>query len=75
MPICLVPTIASRCVLMNKIQLYLEEVVTEMRKVDWPDKKELSDNTFITLVATAIISLFIFGADQVISTALELLYS
>ncbi len=60
---------------MQKIRAYLEEVVTEMRKVDWPDRKELIDNTFITMVATVIISLFIFAADQVISTALEMLYS
>jgi preprotein translocase subunit SecE len=60
---------------MQKIRAYLEEVVTEMRKVDWPDRKELIDNTFITMVATVIISLFIFVADQVISTALEMLYS
>ena len=60
---------------MQKMRAYLEEVVTEMRKVDWPDRKELTDNTFITMVATVIISLFIFAADQVISTALEMLYS
>lgn len=60
---------------MQKIRAYLEDVVTEMRKVDWPDRKELIDNTFITMVATVIISLFIFVADQVISTALEMLYS
>lgn len=60
---------------MKKIRLYLEDVVTEMRKVDWPDNQELIDNTFITLVATVIISLIVFGADQVISTALDFIYS
>lgn len=59
----------------KRTQEYLEEVTVEMRKVDWPDRKELVDNTFITLVASALIALFIFMADQVISTALEMLYS
>lgn len=59
----------------KRTQEYLEEVMVEMRKVDWPDRRELMDNTFITLVATALIASFIFLADQFISTALEMLYS
>ena len=53
---------------------YLEEVNKEMRKVSWPKRSELISNTVITLVATAIVSLFIYGADQVISTVLEIIY-
>ena len=53
---------------------YLEDVAKEMRKVSWPTQAELIRNTVITLVATVIISLFIFGADRVISTLLEIIY-
>ena len=59
---------------MTWIKNYLEEVAQEMRKVNWPSQQELISNTFITIVATLIISAFIFGADHVISTVLELLY-
>lgn len=59
---------------MSKITGYLEDVAKEMRKVSWPTQAELVRNTVITLVATVIISLFIFGADRVISTALEIIY-
>lgn len=59
---------------MNKIKSYLEEVVKEMRKVNWPSQKEVMSNTGITLLATAIISMFIYGADQIISTVLEFIY-
>ncbi|NNE70511.1 MAG: preprotein translocase subunit SecE [Rhodothermales bacterium] len=59
---------------MSKITGYLEDVTKEMRKVSWPTQAELIRNTVITLVATVIISLFIFGADRVISTALEIIY-
>ena len=59
---------------MTWIKEYLEEVAQEMRKVNWPSRQELISNTFITIVATLIISGFIFGADQIISGALELLY-
>ena len=57
-----------------KIQAYMEEVVTEMRKVNWPKRKELVSNTVITLLATAALSLFIAGADRIISTILQQIY-
>jgi preprotein translocase subunit SecE len=57
------------------IKTYLEEVATEMRKVNWPKRSELISNTIITLVATAVLSLFIFGADRVISAILEFIYA
>lgn len=53
---------------------YLQEVAKEMRKVTWPTQKELISNTMVTIVATLVISLFIFGADRVISTVLEVIY-
>jgi preprotein translocase subunit SecE len=60
---------------MNKIKSYLDEVVKEMKKVNWPSQKEVINNTGITILATVIIAAFVYGADQVISTVLELVYS
>lgn len=59
---------------MGKIRNYLQDVVKEMRKVSWPKRKELIDNTIVTLLATAALSLFTFGADRVISTVLSVFY-
>ncbi len=59
---------------MNKLKIYLEEVAKEMRKVSWPGRRELISNTVVTLVASAIISVFIFGIDRVISQVLEVVY-
>jgi preprotein translocase subunit SecE len=59
---------------MNKIQAYIQDVGKEMRKVSWPSRSELISNTVITIVATVIISAFIFGADRVISLVLEVIY-
>ena len=53
---------------------YLVEVRKEMRKVNWPKRQELINNTALTLVASLILSLFIFGADQLISRVLTLIY-
>ena len=59
---------------MNKITSYLEEVGKEMRKVSWPARSELISNTLVTILATVVISLFIFLADRVISVVLEVVY-
>ena len=59
---------------MAKIGNYLEEVGKEMRKVTWPSQKELISHTVVTIVATIVISLFIFGTDRIISTVLEVIY-
>ncbi|MDZ7772303.1 MAG: preprotein translocase subunit SecE [Balneolaceae bacterium] len=60
---------------MNSIKQYLVDVQKEMKKVSWPDQQELLDYTIITVVFTIILSLFIFGVDQVYSTILEAIYS
>jgi preprotein translocase subunit SecE len=59
---------------MNKIQAYFVEVMKEMQKVSWPKRQELVSNTAITLVATAILSVLIFGVDRLIGWMLENIY-
>ncbi len=60
---------------MRKIQAYIEEVLVEMKKVNWPKRKELVSSSVITLMATVALSLFIFGADRVITQVLDIIYS
>lgn len=59
---------------MNRIKEFFEGVKKEMGKVSWPTQRELVDNTTVVLIFSVIISLFIFGVDQVYSTVLEVLY-
>jgi len=58
----------------SKTSNYLQEVSKEMKKVHWPPRKELVNNTALTLVVSLALALFIYGADNVISGALEFLY-
>jgi preprotein translocase subunit SecE len=53
----------------------MEEVGKEMRKVTWPSQKELISNTVVTIIASIMISLFIFATDRIISTVLEVIYN
>ena len=59
---------------MNAIKTYLEEVMTEMRKVNWPNQEELAQSTFVTIIGTVIIAGYIYGVDQVVSAILEFIY-
>jgi len=59
---------------MNKIKEYLENVRKEMKKVSWPDQDELVDYTIVVVIFTILLSIFIFGVDQVYTTILEALY-
>jgi len=60
---------------MNKVAAYMHEVSKEMKKVSWPSRQELTNNTILTLVASLLISLIIFGQDQIISRILQFIYS
>jgi preprotein translocase subunit SecE len=53
---------------------YLQNVFTEMEKVNWPSWDELISSTLITIVATFIISGFIFLTDMVLRRVLNFLY-
>jgi preprotein translocase subunit SecE len=59
---------------MGKITQYFEDVRKEMAKVSWPTQSELVEQTTVVFVFSLIVSLFIFGIDNVFSTVLELLY-
>ncbi|MFA5668597.1 MAG: preprotein translocase subunit SecE [Balneolaceae bacterium] len=59
---------------MAKLSGIFDGVVAEFKKVSWPTQKELIDNTIIVIVFSIILSVFIFGVDQVYSTVLEFIY-
>ncbi len=59
---------------MNKIATYLEDVGKEMRKVSWPTRPELISNTLVTILATVVISLFVYLTDHLIGLVLNVVY-
>lgn len=60
---------------MNKVVNYVNEVAKEVNKVSWPSRQELVSNTILTLLASLLIALIIFGQDQIISRVLQFIYS
>tara|TARA_B100000963_G_scaffold322923_1_gene307326 strand:+ start:1571 stop:1753 length:183 start_codon:yes stop_codon:yes gene_type:complete len=60
---------------MEKITNFFDSVTKEFKKVSWPTQSELVDNTIIVVVFSIILSVLIFGIDQVYSTILEAIYN
>lgn len=58
----------------GKIGNYVKEVNKEVRKVNWPNREDLINNTVLTLVASFIIAMIIFAQDWVIGNVLDFIY-
>jgi len=56
-----------------RIGRYFREVRSELRKVAWPNRKELTKNTGIVLFVVLIVAIFIGVVDFVVSNILTLL--
>jgi len=49
------------------IMTFLQEVKTELLKIEWPTWEEFVGSTVITLLLVLLFTLFIFGVDRSIS--------
>ncbi|MFZ4514756.1 MAG: preprotein translocase subunit SecE [Acidimicrobiia bacterium] len=52
---------------------YLSEVRSELRKVDWPKRPEVTNSSIVVLVMVVIMTLLIFGFDWLSERVVNLL--
>lgn len=52
---------------------YLSEVVIELKKVTWPGWNETKRSTLIVIVFTVLLSVFLWGSDQIWSFLTDML--
>lgn len=57
----------------SKISTYLKGVRAELKKVNWPTKKELSNYTVVVFVTTLALTVVIWGLDLVFKNLLTLI--
>jgi preprotein translocase subunit SecE len=57
----------------EKIRVFVAEVVTELKKSSWPTRKELVDSTIVVVVSTLILGVFVALADLVFIRIVNLL--
>jgi len=58
---------------MKKIVKFLKEVQSELKKVRWPNKKELVKLTTVVIIVTIIVSIYIGGLDFIFAKLMEIL--
>jgi len=59
----------------EKIDKYIKETITELKKVTWPTKQELIGSTIVTIFVSLILAVYIFIVDQGLSTLISLVLS
>ena len=51
---------------MNKLIQYLKDVRSEMAKVSWPKRNEVSGATVLVVILSIVMSLFVYACDKVL---------
>lgn len=46
---------------MKKIKDFFKNVINELKKVRWPDKKYINKYTIVTLVFVFVVAMYFFG--------------
>jgi preprotein translocase subunit SecE len=59
--------------LIERVTKFLRDARAELRKVTWPNRKELTTYTIVVIVITIIVSLFVGAADWLFSQLFGLL--
>lgn len=54
-----------------KTKKFFREVKAELKKVNWPNQREILSSTVVVIVTVLIISLFIGGIDLVFSNLIR----
>ena len=57
----------------HPIKKFLLEVAAELKKVSWTTRKDLVDSTWVVIVSSACLGLFIGVADFILSRIMSLL--
>ena len=59
---------------MEKINKFLKEVVSELRKVTWPTKDELIGSTIVVIVVSLVVAIFIGIVDRILGLGVQALF-
>ncbi len=59
--------------MIKKAVNYLRDVRTEMSKVSWPTREELTESTVIVIILSMVLAVFVFGIDQTLSNIIKVI--
>ena len=59
---------------MGRIKKFISEVIVELKKVSWSTKQELKEATYLVIISSVMLGLFIGGVDFVLSKFISVLF-
>ncbi len=59
--------------MIKKVQQFGSDVKYEMSKVSWPDWDSLKGSTYIVLILSAILTVFLFIVDFILSKTISII--
>lgn len=57
------------------LRLYFRDLKAEMKKIVWPSRQQVINNTGVVLSVMAVMALFLFGVDTGLTAAINALLS
>ena len=57
----------------RRARQFIREVVTELKKVTWPPKKEVYGTTIVVIIAVFFFGFYLYGLDLIMSYAFSAL--
>ncbi len=57
----------------KKIASYFRDLRSEFKKVTWPSKKQIINNTIVVIVVVAVSGIVIWGFDSLLTLLVQLL--
>ncbi len=60
--------------MLTKVTRFLKEVSAEMKKVTWPNKKEVMASTIVVIILVIIVGIFVSTMDFFLSIFLRILF-
>ena len=59
----------------NKIVKWFRDMRAELKKVTWPSKKQVVNNTLVVLVVVVIVAIVLWGFDALASAIVDVIFS
>ena len=57
----------------RRVRAFVSEVITELKKVTWPPKKEVYGTTVVVVIAVFFFGFYLYGLDLIMSYAFSAL--
>jgi preprotein translocase subunit SecE len=55
----------------ERLRNYMREVWLEMGKVTWPTRDELRESTLVVIIASLVVTAFIFVVDRILDSGVS----